>query len=207
MFDVEGFILVGGASSRMGKDKSRLIFDGRTSVEVIANALRPFTNAIRTVGARGASPSCDFPNVPDVHPQWGPLGGIQAALRASLAEYCLIVACDLIFVTSDLFSHLVKIISEKPVLDAIVPVQPDLRPQPLCAVYRREPALEAVEAAIEQGKRRPLDLLDRINTGYVAFAELAILPGSEHFFLNVNTPSDYERASDILKASQGTPQN
>src|SRR5919201_909117 len=38
MPDLEGFILAGGASSRMGEDKSRLRLGGRTFVERIAGA-------------------------------------------------------------------------------------------------------------------------------------------------------------------------
>src|SRR2546423_14599027 len=51
MLDVEGFILVGGMSSRMGKDKSLLVFGDRTSVALIATSLQSVTGTIRTVGA------------------------------------------------------------------------------------------------------------------------------------------------------------
>ena len=39
MLDVEGFILVGGASSRMGADKSSLLLNGKTTVSLIS---KPF---------------------------------------------------------------------------------------------------------------------------------------------------------------------
>jgi len=44
MLDVEGFILVGGASSRMGKDKASLVFHGQTAIELIAEQLSSITS-------------------------------------------------------------------------------------------------------------------------------------------------------------------
>ena len=52
MLDVEGFILVGGASSRMGRDKSQLMLGRQTTVEHIADALSDVATRIRLVGAR-----------------------------------------------------------------------------------------------------------------------------------------------------------
>src|SRR5690242_654493 len=99
MLDVEGFILVGGASSRMGEEKSRLIFDGPTGVARIADSLLPLTDKVRIVGSRFEEQRL-LANVPDLHPQWGPLGGIHAALTACKTGWCIVVACDLPFVTT-----------------------------------------------------------------------------------------------------------
>jgi len=41
-------------------------------------------------------------------------------------------------------------------------------------------------------------LLASVSTRWVEFSELAGLPSAEHFFVNVNTPADYERAKSIL---------
>jgi len=49
MLDVEGFILVGGASSRMGRDKSRLMLGGQTTVELIAEAMANVASRVRLV--------------------------------------------------------------------------------------------------------------------------------------------------------------
>src|SRR5437879_2884837 len=100
MFDVEGFILVGGQSSSMGSDKSELVFGRQTGVTHIADALRVLTPRIRLVGARDKGSSAGLQNVTDTHQRWGALGGIQAALAACQTEWALVVACDLPLVTA-----------------------------------------------------------------------------------------------------------
>lgn len=199
MFDVEGFILVGGQSSRMGSDKSRLVFGQQTSVERIAAALQPLVRTVRLVGSRGLDPT-GLENVPDTHERWGALGGIQAALAACGSEWALIAACDLPLVSSELFARLWSVAQQTraAAFDAVVPIQSDGRPQPLSALYRREPCLEAVEALILAGEHKPRVLLAGVRTRWVNFAELSDLPGAEDLFLNVNTPSDHERAKEIL---------
>ncbi|HMH43499.1 MAG TPA: NTP transferase domain-containing protein, partial [Pyrinomonadaceae bacterium] len=77
MLDVEAFILVGGRSSRMGKDKSGLRFGDLTSVALIASSLRVTIHAIRTVGG-AASAIEGLANIADAHEKWGPLAGIEA---------------------------------------------------------------------------------------------------------------------------------
>ena len=124
MLNVEGFILVGGKSSRMGEDKSRLLFDGQTSVARIAAELHAAMSQVSLVGSGPESPIPGLKLVPDLQANWGALGGIHAALSACLAEWALIVACDTPFVTRDLFLRLQKI-SQHESPDAVVPIQPD----------------------------------------------------------------------------------
>jgi molybdopterin-guanine dinucleotide biosynthesis protein A len=204
MFDVEGFILVGGQSRRMGHDKSRLVFGEQTGVEHIAAALHPLTRTVRLVGSRRQGDTTGLQNIPDTYEHWGALGGIQAALAACRSEWALIAACDLPLVTTELFARLWLIAgqTEGEVFDAIVPIQPDGRPQPLCAFYRHESCLPAAKELIAEGEHKPRALLAKVRTRWVDFGELSDLPGAEDFFLNVNTPSDYNRAQDILAQSQ-----
>jgi molybdopterin-guanine dinucleotide biosynthesis protein A len=196
MFDVEGFILVGGQSSRMGSDKSQLMFGKQTGVDRIAAALWPLTATVRLVGSHVQAGASGLENVPDTHEHWGALGGICAALGACQSEWAVVVACDLPLVSADLFQRLTHLAqqSDPETLDAIVPIQPDERPQPLCAVYRRQTCSKAAEELIAAGEHKPRALLAKVRTRWVEFRELADLAGSEHFFLNVNTPEDYERA-------------
>src|ERR1044072_9226923 len=195
MFDVQGFILVGGASSRMGTDKARLTFGDLTAVELIGKKLQAITNTIAIVGGRDER-FATFPNIPDLRKDWGPLAGIEAALRHAGAGQCLIVGCDFPFVTTKLFEHLLLITNDA---DAVVPIQDDGRAQPLCAVYRARPCLPASAAAIAAGQHSPRALLDRVRTHYVPFSEISHLEGAGHFFFNVNTPENYQRAKEIFQ--------
>ena len=198
MFDVQGFILVGGASRRMGVDKAQLRFGKQTSVELIATALQSVTQFVTTVGWPHQQHEA-LPNIPDSRPNWGPLAGIQTALRAAKSRHCAIVACDFPFVTGALFERLLACTDDS---DVVVPMQSDDRPQPLCAIYRVDTCLPATEAAMAADEHSPRALLDRVRTRYLPFTELSPLERSEHFFFNVNTPENYERAQQIFDQLQ-----
>jgi molybdopterin-guanine dinucleotide biosynthesis protein A len=192
MFEIEGFILAGGASSRMGTDKARLRLGRKQFAEHIAEALGGVAQVVTLVGARDFSAAWGMPNAPDVYSGWGALGGLHAALSACRAPWAAVVACDLPFVTRELFRELARL---REGYDAVVPVQPDGRWQPLCALYRAAPCLVQAEILIKEGERRPRALLRRVHTRAVAPEELAGLRGAELFFSNVNTPEDYLRAT------------
>jgi molybdopterin-guanine dinucleotide biosynthesis protein A len=188
MNDTEAFILAGGASSRMGTDKSQLPIEGQTFTERIAETLLTLTDSVTIVGRDNSH----LPSVPDVYPQWGALGGLHAALTTCKREWAIVVACDLPFVTAELFSYF----AEKRVdHDAVVPIQEDGRPQPLAALYRVDPCRGRATELIEAGRRRPLDLLEAVKTRRISFAEIRNLDQAERFFVNINTPSDYYEAT------------
>ncbi len=189
MDDLQAFILAGGASSRMGTDKSQLPLEGQTFTERIAETLRKLTDSVSVVGREA---DARLPSVADVYPQWGALGGLHAALAACKREWAIVVACELPFVSAELFLFL----AEKRVdHDAVVPVQEDGRPQPLAALYRVDPCRQRATELIEAGRRRPLDLLEAVKTHWISFAEIRNLDQAERFFVNINTPSDYYEAT------------
>ena len=175
---LQGFILAGGQSRRMGTDKSRLKIENETFTERIYKTLLELTDTITVVRAQQ-----------DIYPNWGALGGLHAALSACESEWALVVACDLPFVTAELFKHLASLRTDH---DAVVPLQSDGRPQPLAAFYRTQPCRARATELIETGHRRPLDLLELVNTRWVPFTELTNLDQAEKFFVNINTPDDYD---------------
>lgn len=97
-FKIAASILAGGRSSRMGRDKSRLVVGGRTMLahaKQAAGALRLPVRVIRR----------------DIVPRCGPLGGVLTALRTSRAEGELFLACDMPFVSAALLRKLLRKLS------------------------------------------------------------------------------------------------
>ena len=76
------------------------------------------------------------------------------------------------------------------------------RLNPLQAAYRTtcQPVLAELFAA---GRRRPIDLYDRVRTRIVREEELRALDPEGLTFLNMNAPEDYENA---LRIAAGLPQ-
>ena len=194
MHDIEAFILAGGASRRMGTDKSQLLLGNEPLIERIKKTLTAVSQKVRVVGFKGA---VGVSGIADVYPQVGALGGIHGALHACNSQWAMILACDLPFVTSELLRELINLRNQH---EAVVPVQPDNRPQPLCALYRVDPCLQRAAEVIEAGRRRPLHLLEVVRTHWVPFSELEHLEGSENFFVNINTPEDYYEATQKASA-------
>lgn len=194
--EVEGFILVGGASRRMGTEKARLLLDGQSFVKLIARELSVRTSSIKVVGGKAFQtetlPQIKLQVAPDIFPKWGALGGVHAALSACSASWALVVACDFPFVTSELFASLERLRGD---FEAVAPIQEDGIPQPLCSLYRVEPCLRQAEQLIKSGERKPIALLQSVRTRWVLFNELCSLRGADRFFENINTPEDYARAS------------
>ena len=193
MFEMEAFILAGGASSRRGSDKARLRLGEQTFVERIAGALAPVALKVSVVSSRPDAGAWNMAVVPDVYAGCGTLGGLHAALFHSRSGWTAVVSCDLPFVTAELFRRLASFVRDG--VDAVAPLQADGFLQPLCALYAREKCLEMAEDLLRSGELRPRELLRRVCARLVLFEELSELEASAHFFSNVNTPEDYARAS------------
>jgi molybdenum cofactor guanylyltransferase len=197
--EVEGFILAGGASSRMGSDKARLLLGGASLVARVAAAVGAVTAPVSLVSSKPGAEEFGLPVVADIYEGRGALGGLHAALSRSPARWSLVVSCDLPFVTAELLSRLASFRGEE--FDAVAPVQPDGRAQPLCALYSARVCGPIARGLIESGELRPRVLLGHVRTRRVAFEELSDLAGSADFFRNVNTPEDYRGAR--LAAGEG----
>jgi molybdopterin-guanine dinucleotide biosynthesis protein A len=137
----------------------------------------------------------------DLHEHLGPLGGIHTALAHCEAnEFALILACDLPFITTEFLSLLWDVHqSENPQSPSpnpqsiTVPMDQSNRLQPLAAIYNQ--SLEAIVRQMLAANELKVDMLySRVSTRRVGFAEFAHLRGAERFFINVNTPEEYQAA-------------
>lgn len=195
MSEIEGYILAGGASSRMGADKAHLRLGGVTLVERAACALGAVAGRVRLVSSKPDAGALGFPVVPDLLPGLGALGGLHAALAQARAEWAAVLSCDLPFVTGALLERLAAL--RGPAFDAVAPLQQDGRPQPLCALYAPARCRPALDELLREGELRPRVLLSRLRTRWVAWDELQDLEDAGRLFHNVNTPEDFARAEQL----------
>lgn len=86
---VEVIILAGGLSTRMGRDKARLRWRGRSLLAWVRAAARATGWPVRVIRR-------------DLVPRCGPLGGVWTAFQRSRAERLVFLSCDMPFVTPEL---------------------------------------------------------------------------------------------------------
>ena len=194
---VAGFILAGGESSRMGVDKGLLEIAGVPMIVRAARLAEAVTGTPAVVvGAPEKYRGLGLRAIADDWPGCGPLGGIATALRASEADWNLIVACDLPHLTQEWLQYLLQRArdsAEEAVVAMNVTPANKRGAEPLCAMYHKgsEPALRR---ALERGVRKVTDGLAQLRVEVIEPAEWKGFDSDGLLFKNVNTPADYEEA-------------
>ncbi|MEZ5307923.1 MAG: molybdenum cofactor guanylyltransferase [Pyrinomonadaceae bacterium] len=203
MFDA--YILAGGNSSRMGREKALLEINKTPMTSIVAEAVREAgADSLKIVaGTKAASLSrffSDSPVIDDFSPNLGPPGGIFTALEDAKQDSVFAVACDLPFVSAELISFLKSRFDETNA-DALIPIQPDGFKQTLCAFYRKSKCIVPFQAHLLRSDVTPSvrDMLERVEAVYVGFEEFEHLAGAHDFFLNLNTPMDVESAREMSR--------
>jgi molybdopterin-guanine dinucleotide biosynthesis protein A len=190
--DVSAFILAGGKSSRMGRDKAFVELEGRTLLSRALEIARSVTPNVSIVGDP-AKFAAHAPVIEDIFPNCGPLGGIHAALRSSSTDLNLVLAVDVPFFPTALLEYLIERAREN---NAIVTVaQTAGRYQPLSAIYRRNFA-DLAEKALRGGRYKIDSLFPSTNTQTITEEELRAAGFSQTVFRNLNTPKELAKASE-----------
>src|SRR6516165_5082771 len=109
-----GFVLVGGRSSRMGRDKALLPAGSRTLAEQIAHSVRQAAGNVTLIGDPEKYASLGLPVISDAVKRRGPMGGIYTALLHSKEDWNLVVACDMPGLTPDFLRALIQAAGRSP---------------------------------------------------------------------------------------------
>jgi molybdopterin-guanine dinucleotide biosynthesis protein A len=185
-----GFVLVGGLSTRMGRDKALLPIRG---IPMALMALRKVETACGRAALVGKDPGAfadlGYPFVEDATPERGALHGLVAALQWSPDEANVVLAADVAAVAPELVVALLErlVASGAP---AVVPTDSG-HPQPLCAAWAKG-ALPSLRRAAAAGRLSLRRVLETSGALVLDEAETSRLPGfAPGAFRNVNTPEDY----------------
>ena len=196
MKSIGAFVLAGGRSSRMGTDKALLELGGRPLIVRALELAREVAHDVTIVG-NSEKFAAFGPVIEDVYPDRGPLGGIHAALTNSEADWNLILAVDLPFISARFLKYLLAR-AESSAATVTVPSLGEYF-QPLCAVYRKH-FLTVAQLALAEGRNK-IDQLFREDTlCVVSQEEMAANSFDSSIFRNLNTQEDWKEASQIFEA-------
>jgi molybdopterin-guanine dinucleotide biosynthesis protein A len=178
-----GYIVTGGASHRMGRDKARLLWRGVTLVEWIANQVYDAVGNATLVGAPDRYGDLGIPAIGESFAGCGPLSGIEAALRHSPFDLNLVVACDMPLIESHALCELTATALAAGA-DVCAAVNAAGGLEPLCAVYDRR-ILPEIQRALNQERFRAQDLLAHLTVKAWRTADPRIVT-------NANSPADWD---------------
>ncbi len=206
---IDGFVLAGGQSRRMGQNKANLLLGGKTLVHRAALALSAIADQVYVVGNL-TNENTSLPIIHDdpvVGNARGAIVGLYTALLNAKTEWVAVLACDLPFVTGELLARMVTFlprVADAPndSIDAVFAEQSDGRKQPLCGLYRRDTCLPELDKMLAEDDWRLQQLRLRLSTRLISFSEITDIPGAEFLFHNLNTPDEYRVAVEIEKQMQ-----
>ncbi|MCC4212628.1 molybdenum cofactor guanylyltransferase [Leeuwenhoekiella parthenopeia] len=186
-YTIPAYILCGGKSSRMKRDKALVLLQEEPFIKHVVNALNKTTTAICLVSENRNYEQFGLPLVADIYKDKGPLGGIHAALNHTQEERVLILSCDIPLINSQTLTRLVDAALSNP--DANIHfATANENWHPLIGVYAKA-LLPDLELALQQNH---LKLIDFIKTQ--TYKEIAI--ADTRSLTNVNTP---EALAEIQK--------
>lgn len=183
---IQGAILTGGASRRMGDDKALLRVGSSTLLGISFQALvdAGVSNPLVVGGdlERYRASIGHLQGLEDAYPGEGPLGGVITVLRRlSEDEVVVVLACDLPGVCAESVGSVVEGLMSNPRAAVALPVN-DGRMEPLHAAWRAS-ALPVLEGLFADGIRSMHSALQAL--------ELELVTGLDQSWLrNANTRED-----------------
>jgi len=186
---VTGFVLAGGRSTRMGRDKAFLRVGRRTLVEHVAQRLRPSVTRLTVIGSAAnaerlrAIAAPGEPVLEDVRPERGPLMGVYTGLMAAADPVAVFVPCDMPWVEPELVARLVAACAAGAAAAASVVPDDGWHPFPLAV---RTVAARAAGALLDADRGAMRGFLDAVDARVLTIEESWL----RRSFLNLNTPAD-----------------
>lgn len=188
----------GGASTRMGKDKAFLSFLGVPLINRLMDRFQQLSVEMLIISNNPtAFQDIDLPIFEDIRPGRGALGGLLTALTAASTPLVGLVAVDMPFASPELIEYMVDQLLESS-WDGIIP-STHYGLEPLHAVYRKESCLPLVKQAIDQDLWQMKAWHHQANLNILDPEKTLEISGSEHTFLNLNTPEEFRAAEETAR--------
>ncbi len=170
---VSGYVLAGGRSSRMGRDKALLELAGRPLVEHAVMKLRRLAAEVKVLSGNPAL-GAYAPVVEDLHPGCGPMSGIEAALADARYDWSLILPVDVPFLPTAFLAWWVgSVLGSEERGGRLAMFRVGEIPQPTLLMVHRE-VLPYLTEALARGDYKLFPVLDAAARDIAARRELLV---------------------------------
>ncbi|TSA51568.1 MAG: molybdenum cofactor guanylyltransferase, partial [Sphingobacteriales bacterium] len=130
---VNGYILAGGKSLRMGEDKGLILFNGKPMIAHVIEQVKPTVQKAIIVSNNKTYEQFGLEVISDLVTDIGPAGGILSSLTHTHSDYNFICSCDMPFIKTEAINFLIEYSFD---FEITVAVHHD-KIQPLFAVYSK----------------------------------------------------------------------
>lgn len=184
---IDGYILAGGKSSRMGVDKGLLLFNGKPLVQRIIEQLSPAVNKVIIVSNNPEYEKFGLEVIGDLIENIGPAGGIHAALSHAQSKQLFIVSCDMPFITAPAATYLIQ----QAVHSQIALPMYHGKIQALFGVYSSQ-CLPKWKQLIEQGIIKLQEMISHFDLLKIVIERNELF--GDLLFTNINDENDFNTA-------------
>lgn len=188
--NIEAFVLAGGKSSRMGRDKGLVLLKGAPMISYILETLKQSGLPIKIIANDPAYKTFGFPVYADVITEKGPMGGLLTAFEQSDAEVILLVSCDMPFLTTEAINRLKEMVKT----DTIIIFENEGKVNPLFALY----PVSLKQDLVKRIKEERLKMTD-----FVLENKHTLVPSLErempHIFRNINNEEELKMTEEEWK--------
>jgi len=190
---LNGLVLAGGKSVRMGQDKSLMKWHGKEQRYYLADILSSLCNEVFISCRPDQQSEIDskYNTLPDIQAGMGPLGAILTAFNKNVEAAWLVVACDLPLLD---IATLEFLIAERDINKIATTFESpyDGKPEPLITIWEPQ-SLAFLQEHISDGFTCPRKALIK-NIDNVKI----IKPKDPDAIMNTNTPEDAEKVKMLL---------
>ena len=178
-------LLMGGKSSRMGRDKAYLLHKGIPFWKIIVQEMMQCGETYISLDSMKRAPETDCSLILDEYSSIGPMGGIYSGLLHAKEEIVFFAPCDMPIITAEMIRAIIAWYKDE--YDGIILAGRDGKCYPTIGVYSRR-LLPVLKERIRNKDYRLMGLLDEKNVKVLPIETLNI-PKIE--LMNLNTWDDY----------------
>ena len=178
---LNGIILSGGKSSRMGKDKALLLYKNKTFLEHVVCAIKPLVDDILIISNNIEHQVDDCTTIPDLILNSGPIAGIYTGLKNTNTENNLVLSCDIPLVQTSILELIIK--NNEPDKD-VIQIIDDQNSMPLIALYKKRIA-DFFLSELKTGERRLVKSINKLNK-----KNIYVTKDQHNYLININTVAD-----------------